>query len=162
MTTAMTQTSDLALPSARTIWHLFIGGCAGLGFWEAFSAVPTAMVAGFPLQPPELVKSLSQNMFGATISNTFAHAVHYVTGFLFYPIGYWIVTRMIRSFGMPADGWIWGVVTYFIALGVMAPLAGQSFLLRDVPLLSLMSLIGHAIYGYIAALVFEHFEQSRS
>jgi hypothetical protein len=162
MTTAMTQTRGLALPSARTIWHLFIGGCAGLGFWEAFSAVPTAMVAGFPLQPPELVKSLFQNMFGATISNTFAHTVHYVTGFLFYPIGYWIVTRMIRSFGMSADGWIWGVATYFFALGVMAPLAGQSFLLRDVPLLSLMSLIGHAIYGYIAALVFEHFEQSRS
>lgn len=162
MTTAMTQTSGLALPSASTIWHLFIGGCAGLGFWEAFSAVPTAMVAGFPLQPPELVKSLFQNMFGVTISNTFAHAVHYVTGFLLYPIGYWIVTRMIRSFGMPADGWIWGVATYFIALGVMAPLAGQSFLLRDVPLLSLMSLIGHAIYGYIAALVFEHFEQPRS
>jgi thiol:disulfide interchange protein len=101
-------------------------------------------------------------MFGATILNTFAHALHYVTGFLIYPVGYWVVTRMIRSFGMPADGWIWGVVTYFIALGVIAPLAGQSFLLSDVLLLSLMSLIGQAIYGYIAALVFEHFEQSRS
>jgi len=46
-------------------------------------------------------------MFGATILNTFAHALHYVTGFLIYPVGYWIVTRMIRSFRMPADGWIW-------------------------------------------------------
>ena len=162
MTTAITRPGSLALPSARTIWHLFIGGCAGLGFWEAFAAVPTAMVAGFPLQPPELVKSLFQNLFGATVSNTFAHAVHYVTGFLFYPLGYWVMTRMIRSFGMPADGWIWGVVTYVIALGVMAPLAGQSFLLNDVPLLSLMSLIGHAIYGYIAALVFERLQHSRS
>jgi hypothetical protein len=34
-------------------------------------------------------------------------------------------------------------------------LAGQRLLLLDVPLLSLMSLIGHAIYGYIAAYVFE-------
>jgi hypothetical protein len=148
-----------ALPSATTLWHLVLGGFAGLGFWEAFSAVPTAMVAGFPLQPPELVKSLFQNLFGLTVSHVFAHAVHYVTGFLLYPIGYWIVTRMIRSFGMPADGWIWGVITYFIALGVMAPLAGQTFLLLDVPLLSLMSLVGHAIYGYLAAVVFEHFER---
>ncbi|MCU0883872.1 MAG: hypothetical protein MUC44_02830 [Beijerinckiaceae bacterium] len=162
MTTAMIQSSSFALPSTRTLWHLFIGGCAGLGFWEAFSAVPTALVAGFPLQPPELVKSLFQNVFGATISNTFAHALHYATGFAFYPLGYWILTRLIRSFGMPADGWIWGVITYFIALGVLAPLAGQTFLLADVPLLSLMSLIGHAIYGYIAALVFERLEQSRS
>jgi hypothetical protein len=161
----MTPTNTLSqgtypLPSARTIWHLFIGGCAGLGFWEAFSAVPTAMVAGFPLQPPELVKSLFQNTLGLTVSNVFAHAVHYVTGFLLYPIGYWIITRMIKSFGMPADGWIWGVATYFIALGVMAPLAGQTFLLLNVPLLSLMSLIGHAIYGYIAALVFELMERN--
>ncbi len=160
MTTApITASRAFTLPSATTVWHLFIGGCAGLGFWEAFSAVPTAMVAGFPLQPPELVKSLFFNMFGLTISNVLAHAIHYVTGFLFYPIGYWIVTRMIKSFGMPADGWIWGVATYFIALGVMAPLAGQFFLLRDVPLLSLMSLIGHAIYGWIAALVFELMEK---
>jgi uncharacterized membrane protein YagU involved in acid resistance len=161
----MTTTNTLSpgtfsLPSTRTMWHLFIGGCAGLGFWEAFSAVPTAMVAGFPLQPPELVKSLFQNMFGLTVSNVFAHAVHYITGFLFYPIGYWIVTRLIKSVGMPADGWIWGIATYFIALGVMAPLAGQTFLLLDVPLLSLMSLIGHAIYGYIAALVFEIMERT--
>ncbi len=148
------------LPSVRTIWHLFIGGCAGLGFWEAFSAVPTAVVAGFPLQPPELVKSLFQNTLGLTVSNVFAHTVHYVTGFLLYPIGYWIITRLIKSFGMPADGWIWGIATYFIALGVMAPLAGQKFLLLDVPLLSLMSLIGHAIYGYIAAFVFELMEKS--
>ncbi|MCX7325732.1 MAG: hypothetical protein NTZ14_15145 [Hyphomicrobiales bacterium] len=160
MTTApMTETRAFTLPSATTVWHLFIGGCAGLGFWEAFSAVPTAMVAGFPLQPPELVKSLFFNLFGLTISNVLAHAIHYVTGFLFYPIGYWGVTRMIKSFGMPADGWIWGVATYFIALGVMAPLAGQFFLLRDVPLLSLMSLIGHMIYGWIAALVFELMEK---
>ena len=161
----MTHTSTLskgafALPSARTIWHLFIGGCAGLGFWEAFSAVPTAMVAGFPLQPPELVKSLFQNTLGLTISNVFAHAVHYITGLILYPLGYWIITRLIKSFGMPADGWIWGVATYFIALGVMAPLAGQTFLLLDVPLLSLMSLIGHAAYGYLAALVFEHMEKN--
>ncbi len=161
----MTPTNTLSqrsypLPSARTIWHLFIGGCAGLGFWEAFSAVPTAMVAGFPLQPPELVKSLFQNTLGLTVSDVFAHAVHYVTGFLLYPIGYWIITRLIKSFGMPADGWIWGVVTYVIALGVMAPLAGQKFLLLDIPLLSLMSLIGHAIYGYIAALVFELMERN--
>ncbi len=162
MTTTDLTATSYALPSTRTVWHLFLGGCAGLGFWEAFSAVPTAWVAGFPLQPPELVKSLFQNMLGLTLPHTFAHLVHDVTGFLLYPIGYWILTRMIKSFGQTTDGWIWGVVTYFIALGVMAPLAGQTFLLLDVPLLSFMSLIGHAIYGFIAALVFEKLEAANA
>jgi hypothetical protein len=154
-TTAMQPARSLTLPDARTLILLMVGGFAGLGFWEAFSAVPTAWVAGFALQPPELVKSLLQHQFGLTVSDTTAHGLHYITGFLFYPLGYWLLTRWVRSFGMPADGWIWGVITYFIALGFFAPLAGQAFLLLDVPLLSLMSLIGHAIYGWLAAWVFE-------
>lgn len=40
----------------------------------------------------------------------------------------------------------------------LASLAGQYFLLNDVPRLSFMSLISHAIYGYLAAHVFEALE----
>jgi hypothetical protein len=163
-TTTMNASPAFAIPSARTILNLAIGGFAGLGFWEFFSAVPTAWVAGFPLQPPELVKSLFSHQFGLTLSTPTAEGLHYVTGFLFYPLGYWLMTRWgkaggLKTFGMPADGWIWGVITYFIALGFFAPLAGQSFLLRDIPALSFMSLVGHAIYGYIAAWLFELLEQ---
>ncbi len=161
-TTLSAGTGRFAVPSLRTIVNLAIGGFAGLGFWEAFSAVPTAWAAGFPLEPPELVRSLFSHQLGLTISLTTAKLLHYLTGFLFYPIGYWIVTRWIRSFGMPADGWIWGIITYFIALGFFAPLAGQQFLLRDVPVLSFMSLIGHAAYGYVAAIVFERLEAYRT
>ncbi len=146
-----------AIPNARQIVLLMLGGCAGMGFWEGFSMVPTAWVAGFPLQPPELVKSLFFNLFGLDLPLTSAIGLHFLTGVLLYPLGYFVLTRWVRSFGMPADGWIWGVITYFIALGFFAPLAGQRFLLLDMPLLSLMSLIGHAIYGYLAAYVFEWF-----
>src|SRR6478736_2213081 len=120
-----------------------LGGFAGLGFWELFSAVPTAWFAEFPLEPPELVKSLFSHQLGLTLSTPVAKLLHFLTGFLFYPLGYYALTRFVKSFGMPADGWIWGVITYFIALGFFAPLAGQAFLLTDVPRLSLMSLIGH-------------------
>jgi hypothetical protein len=156
-----TNASDrFALPSVRTILHLAVGGCAGLGLWEAFSAVPTAWVAGFPLQPPELVKSLFFNLFGWDVSLTMAQLLHFLTGIIGYPLGYFVLTRYVKSFGMPADGWIWGVITYFIALGFFAPLAGQRFLLADVPLLSFMSLVGHAVYGWLAAWVFEILERS--
>ena len=159
MATATTaQTRAFAIPSSRTVSNLVIGGMAGLGFWEFFSAVPTAWVAGFPLEPPELVKSLFQHQLGLTVSTPDAKLLHFATGALFYPLGYFVLTRWVKSFGMPADGWIWGVVTYFIALAFFAPLAGQSFLLLDVPGLSAMSLVGHAIYGFLAAWVFERLE----
>jgi len=158
MTDTDTMPRAYALPTSRTIVNLMIGGFAGLGFWELFSAVPTAWFAEYPLEPPELVKSLFSHQLGLSLSTPVAKLLHYITGFLFYPLGYWLLTRWVKGFGMPADGWIWGVITYFIALAFFAPLAGQYFLLRDVPRLSFMSLVGHAIYGWLAAYVFEALE----
>lgn len=155
---SLTTKGSLAIPTSKTVINLMLGGCAALGFWELFSAVPTAWFAEYPLEPPELVRSLFKHQLGLEIGTPTAKLLHYLTGILFYPLAYFILTRHVRSFGMPADGWIWGVITYFIALGFFAPLAGQTFLLLDVPRLSFMSLVGHAIYGYIAAYVFEQLE----
>ncbi|SEG29576.1 hypothetical protein [Bosea lathyri] len=158
--TTTTMPRGLALPSSRAVINLALGGFAGLGFWELFSAVPTAWFAEYPLEPPELVKALFAHQLGLTLSTPMAKLLHFLTGFLFYPLGYYGLTRWVKSFGMPAAGWIWGVITYFIALGFFAPLAGQAFLLLDVPRLSFMSLVGHAIYGYVGAYVFERLERT--
>jgi hypothetical protein len=120
------------------------GGGPGPGAQGSLSAVSNAFVAGSPLQPPELVKSLFFNLSGLTICIVLAHAIDHATRFLSYPIGYWIMTCMIRNVGMPAARATGGVAISFVVLGMMAPLAGQVFLLRDMPLLSPMSLIGQA------------------
>ncbi|MDP3546170.1 MAG: hypothetical protein Q8S29_08320, partial [Phreatobacter sp.] len=53
-------------------------------------------------------------------------------------------------------GWIWGTFTTFIALGIFAPLAGLPFmLLAWGGQLTVMSTIGHALYGAMAAWVTE-------
>jgi hypothetical protein len=112
----------------------------------------------YPLEPPELVKALFLHLLDVEIPTSAAKLLHYTTGFLFYPLGYYGWTRGVKSFGMPTDGWVWGTITYFIALAILAPLAGLPFLLNDVPRLSLMSLVGHAVYGYLSAYVFERLE----
>jgi hypothetical protein len=159
MTAPALEAATLPIPSVATTGRLALGGAAGLGIWETFSGSFTHWAAGFPLQPPELVKSLFQHQLGVEVSQPSAVLLHGLTGILFYPLAYYVVSRAVRL-PMPAIGWIWGVATYFIALGVFAPLAGQPFLLHNVPTLSFMSLVGHAIYGYVAALVFETLERS--
>ncbi len=155
--------SRAAAPSATTLFHLAIGGLAGLGLWEVWAHVPTTLAVGGPLEPPGLIKSLFQNLFGVAVPDVWARALHYFTGVIGYPVGYYVLTRHVKSFGPRLDGWIWGVITYFIALGVFAPLAGLPFLLLEWGgRLSLMSLIGHALYGWFAAFVFEHFERMRA
>jgi hypothetical protein len=141
--------------TAHTALALFLAGAAGLGVWEAFAAVPTAWVAGMPLQPPELVKALVGNLLGRELSTTTAQLVHFVTGLVLYPAIYFAGTRYARSFGMPADGFVFGVVIYLLAYAVFVPLAGMRVLMLDMPALSLMGLVGHVAYGVSTAYVFE-------
>lgn len=149
---------DKLVPQPEQLWHLVIAGFAATGFYEVWANWPTALVAGYPLEPPELIKSLFANQLGWTVPDVWAKALHYVTGVIFYPAGYWFCLQLV-PLSRRLTGWIWGVVTYFIALGLWAPLAGLPFLLiGDNNRLSAMSLIGHAIFGYVLALVFEAFE----
>jgi hypothetical protein len=81
-------------------------------------------------------------------------------------LGFWAVvsvvtaTRAINPNGLLADCLSWGSFTWFNALGIMAPLAGLPFLLMEWGGgLSFMSYVGHVIYGFVAALVFERLER---
>jgi hypothetical protein len=69
-------------------------------------------------------------------------------------------TRILNPSRLVADCLSWGSFTWFNALGLMAPLAGLPFLLMEWGGgLSFMSYVGHVIYGFVAALVFELWRQ---
>jgi hypothetical protein len=69
-------------------------------------------------------------------------------------------TRFVNAHTLSADALSWGSFTWFNALGIMAPFAGQPFLLlTDYAPLSFMSWAGHVIYGAIAVLVFERLQR---
>ena len=65
-------------------------------------------------------------------------------------------TRYFNPNKRVSDCLSWGSFTWFNALGIMAPLAGLPFLLMEWGgALSFMSYVGHIIYGFTAAYVFE-------
>lgn len=106
-----------------------------------------------------MIKALFGHQFGLNVPDIDAKALHYLTGILIYPLGYWLMFRICLPLGRPASGWLWGLITYLVALGFFAPLAGLPFLLLgDANVLSLMSLIGHAVYGYVLAWVADAME----
>ena len=79
---------------------------------------------------------------------------------------FWLVvtvvtaTRFINRNALLADCLSWGSFTWFNALGIMAPLAGLPFLLMEWGgALSFMSYVGHIIYGFTAAFVFEKWRE---
>jgi hypothetical protein len=83
-----------------------------------------------------------------------AEVIHYLTGILLYPLGYWFTSRWVAILGMLGDGLLWGVVTWILALGVFASLAGLPFMLGWIPL-TWFSLIGHVIYAVVGVGVAE-------
>lgn len=146
----------IALPGPRDMLALMVGGLAGLGLWEIWANVPTAIVAGGPLEPPALIKALFAARLGFEPSDVAAKALHYATGVVGYPLGYYLLTRNGIALGRRWNGWVWGTFTTFIALGIFAPLAGLPFLLLAWGgQLTIMSTIGHALYGAMAAYVTE-------
>jgi hypothetical protein len=70
------------------------------------------------------------------------------------------MTRFISRNRRIADCLSWGSFPWFNALGIMASLAGLPFLLMEWGGgLSFMSYVGHVIYGFSAAYVFETWQK---
>jgi hypothetical protein len=70
------------------------------------------------------------------------------------------LSRFVNASKRVRESLSWGSFTWFNALGIMAPLAGLPFLLIDgAALLSFMSWVGHILFGFLAALIFETLEE---
>lgn len=198
---------SLAIPSARTLGNLFIGGYVALMAWEIWARVLTPWIIGGPLEPPGLVISLVQAWTGYELSLPTATAAHYLVGIVGYPVAYYAVSRALPKWDsiLTAGVWVaftlflavlaakgsltvamagfwcvvsavsavrflplpdrvvrclaWGSFTWFNALGIFAPLAGLPFLLIEWGGdLSFMSYVGHVLFGFVAAWVFEVLE----
>jgi hypothetical protein len=69
-------------------------------------------------------------------------------------------TRFINPNRLMANCLSWGSFTWFNALGIFAPIAGLPFLLMEWGGdLSFMSWVGHILFGFLAAHIFERLER---
>lgn len=86
-------------------------------------------------------------------------------GFTSWMGWFWLIvslstaTRFINPSPLLRECWSFGSFTWFNALGIFAPIAGLPFLLMDWGGgLSFMSWVGHILFGFLAAYVFERLE----
>lgn len=150
--------ASFRLPDTRTMLRLVAAGLAATLVWELWARVVTAAVIGGPLEPAALILTLFR-LPGEY--RPAAEALHLTTGFLFYPILFLLIRRFVYSGGRLVDGLVIGVVTWILALGVFAPLAGLPFMLGFIPL-AWMSGIGHVVFGLVLSYVFAALTARRS
>ena len=138
---------------------LLAGGVVALIAWEVFvgSVIPQ-LLGGPRFGPVGLVGQVLNAVIGYNPGLTTNTILHYLTGIVFYQValaGLIVLTDRIIGLRLPAVVWgvIWGVATWFIALGVFASIAGFGFML-GFGTITWWSLAGHLVYGFTAVTVF--------
>lgn len=146
------------IPNGRALLGLIVGGAFGLVLWEISARLLAPQIIGGPMEPAGLIISVFKSVLGLSLTKHVAEAVHFATGIIGYPLGYWVFTRIV-SLGPALDGVIWGVILWFVALGLFASLAGFPFML-GYGNLTWLSLMGHVLYAYGAVTLYHQIARS--
>ncbi len=106
------------------------------------------------MEPANLVIGLTKTFLGAPFTYPMAYAAHLTLGAVGFPLGYFILRRTIFA-RLPwyVAGLGWGVILWFIAQGILAPLMGRAFMMDWVPY-TWVSLFAHPMMALIIAGVY--------
>jgi len=107
-----------------------------------------------------LLDAIVWALFSAFLIFSYAHdQLTSFAGFFWLFVTVVTATRFFNPSSFIANCLSWGSFTWFNALGIFAPLAGLPFLLMAWGGgLSFMSYVGHVLFGFVAAYVFEKLE----
>ncbi len=131
---------------------MIAGGVAEIIFEILAWGVMPALF-GFALQPAFLVDALSTAYLGLPLGYPAAFAVHVLAGVVLFPVLYRLMTGMLNRPNTWIAGGFFGVLLWFLAQGILAPLAGRSFMM-GWGAFTWASLIAHVIYGLVLALAY--------
>lgn len=132
---------------------VLLSGLAAETVWEIWARFITPMLVGGPLEPAALV----QDVFKLK-SRLAGEVIHFLVGFIAYPIGYLLIAQPIARRIIPWMPWWlvalgYGVGLWIFALYIMAHLiAGHPPFLGFIPL-TWASLGGHLAFAVALATV---------
>lgn len=132
---------------------LLIAGVAAEIAFESFGLLLAPTLFGFQMEPANLVIGLIKSFTGVNVSYTAAYVLHLCVGAIAFPTGYVLLRKTILTH-VPwvVAGLIWGLILWFIAQGILAPLMGRAFMMDWVPY-TWASLIAHPMMTVVIAFV---------
>ena len=144
-------------PTPRDFFALLLAGIAAVVAWEVFVGEIIPALGGPRFGPVGLVGAVLNAVIGINPGVEVNTVLHFVTGIVFYQVALLIVILAAGRIGIrvPSLVWglVWGVATWFIAMGVFASIAGFGFML-GFNAITWWSLAGHIVYAVVAAVGF--------
>lgn len=136
-----------------TLKHMAIAGITGELAFEAYAWALSPALFGASLQPANLVVGLTKAATGLTLPYGAAFAIHALIGSLGFAAMVWLVRR-VGGLGHVVAGALAGLILWFVAQGLLAPLMGRSFMM-GFGAYTQSSFIGHVGMTLIIGLVWK-------
>lgn len=141
------------LLSRRNLLLIVGAGVAGELVFELMAWLIMPQILGRPMQPAMLVMALTQSLTGLGIAKPAAFVIHLAAGAVIFPLGYLLFRHFSKIESWHIAGLVWGIILWFVAQGIFAPLAGRPFMLGFIAY-TWAALIVHIVYTLVVALVF--------
>lgn len=112
----------------RTLANLIIAGLVGEIAFEAYAWLISPLLFGVVLAPANLIVALSDMTLGINLSYWAGFVVHFSIGAIAFS-AFVLLTHLVTRTNLILSGAIAGIVLWFIAQGLLAPLVGRTFMM---------------------------------
>ncbi|MEP3440893.1 MAG: hypothetical protein ABJN72_05390 [Sulfitobacter sp.] len=116
------------MSSSLTVKNLAIAGLIGELSFEAYAWLVSPLIFGVTLEPAKLVTGLTKMATGVLLPYWGAFAIHFLIGAFGFAI-FVALTHLVTRTKLIWSGVIAGVVLWFIAQGILAPVLGREFMM---------------------------------
>jgi len=152
-----TKASFFPTPDRKVLIALVLSGVAATIAFDVFGQILSPAAGFVELAPVALAKIVIAKLFGVSTTGG-ATVLHYLTGLLFYPLGYLFAARPVARAVAPRTPWwvvgvIYGVITWLWAVYVMAYLVAGLPAFFGFSEFTWVALVGHVLFGWVAAAV---------
>ena len=158
MTAAPTTKASFFPPLDRKVLiALALSGVAATIAFDVFGQILSPAAGFVELAPVGLAKLVIAKLFGVSTTGG-AFVLHFLTGLLFYPLGYLFAARPVARAVAPRTPWwvvgaIYGAIAWLWAVYVMAHLVAGLPAFFGFSEFAWVALVGHVLFGWVAAAV---------
>lgn len=137
--------------TSKSIQFSLLGGLVAQLAFEFYAWLISPLVFGPQLQPSNLIVALFKLYAGVNISYAAGFVVHALVGIVGFSAFVFLLLRVL-PLNTYVSGILAGLVLWFVAQGVLAPLVGRDFMMGFGPYTQ-SSLVGHVGMTWIIALL---------
>ncbi|MFK7765148.1 MAG: hypothetical protein AB8B62_17930 [Roseobacter sp.] len=118
----------MTIETRLLLTSLLLAGLVGEVAFELYAWLMSPFVFGPALEPAKLVMGLTQKFAGVSLPYAAAFALHFLIGSLGFAVFVHLVKRL-SGLGYRMAGALGGLVLWFVAQGILAPLMGREFMM---------------------------------